>query len=104
MVTQNRGGATFWVGKQAAPGGKFTPLWRQRGAVGHYDYGVLTMARTLGADDPNQVAINGRRVLVGWVDKDKAAAQSLARDLSLSPRDPPHLESFHAYFLVLGCI
>ena len=34
------------------------------GAVGHYDHGSLTMARTL--SDPNQVAKNGRRVLIGW--------------------------------------
>ena len=31
----------------------------QVGAVGHYDYGSLTMARTLGSD-PNQVAKNGQ--------------------------------------------
>ena len=47
VVTQNRGGATFWVGAQAN-GGKFQPYWDKPGAVGHYDYGDLTMARTLG--------------------------------------------------------
>lgn len=76
-----------WVGKQE-PGGQFTAHWDKVGAVGHYDYGVLTMARTLGSD-PNQVAKNGRRVLVGWIqddprDQDVAASQSLARDLTLS--------------------
>jgi sucrose-6-phosphate hydrolase SacC (GH32 family) len=82
VVTQNEGGATYWVGKQAN-GSKFVPYWDNVGAVGHYDYGSLTMARTLGAD-PNQVAINGRRVLVGWIGGWTGASQSLARDLSLS--------------------
>ena len=40
------------------------------------------MARTLGSD-PNQVAKNGRRVLVGWIGG-TPASQSLSRDLSLS--------------------
>ena len=44
--------------------------------------GSLTMARTLGSD-PNQVAVNGRRVLIGWIGG-TPASQSLARDLSLS--------------------
>jgi hypothetical protein len=70
------------VGKQAA-GGQFTPYWDKVGAVGHYDYGSLTMARTLGSD-PNQVAKNGRRVLVGWIGGGSPASQSLARDLTLS--------------------
>ena len=52
------------------------------GAVGHYDYGSLTMARTLGSD-ANQVAKNGRRVLLGWIGG-TPASQSLARDLTLS--------------------
>ena len=47
-------GATFWVGKQEAAGGQFNAYWDKVGAIGHYDYGVLTMARTLGSD-PNQV-------------------------------------------------
>ena len=42
-------------------GGSFTAYWDKPGAVGHYDYGSLTMARTLGSD-PNQV-----RVAVGVV-------------------------------------
>ena len=83
VVTQNRAGATFWVGKQEA-GGKFDAMWDVPGAVGHYDYGSLTMARTLGSDDPNQVLVNGRRVLLGWIGG-RLASQSLARDLSLSP-------------------
>ena len=78
VVTQNRAGATFWVGKQPIPGGKFTPLWNVRGAVGHYDYGALSMARTLGSDNPNQVAAKGRRVLVGWVESDKAVVLTWA--------------------------
>lgn len=83
VVTQNRAGPTFWVGKQAN-GSKFTPYWDKIGAVGHYDYGSLTMARTLGSD-PNQVAVNGRRVLIGWIGGGNPASQSLARDLTLSP-------------------
>jgi len=81
VVTQNRPGPTFWVGKQAN-GGSFDAFWDKVGAVGYYDYGSLTMARTLGSD-PNQVAVNGRRVLVGWIGG-TPASQSLARDLSLS--------------------
>jgi len=81
VVTQNRAGPTFWVGQQAN-GSAFEPFWDKIGAVGHYDYGTLTMARTLGSD-PNQVALNGRRVLVGWIGG-TPASQSLARDLTLS--------------------
>jgi sucrose-6-phosphate hydrolase SacC (GH32 family) len=82
VVTHNRGGATYWVGTQKN-GGKFEALWDKVGAVGHYDYGSLTMARTLGSDS-NQVALNGRRVLLGWIGGGSPASQSLARDLSLS--------------------
>eukprot|EP00040_Diaphanoeca_grandis_P043581 m.9702 g.9702 ORF g.9702 m.9702 type:complete len:637 (-) comp7875_c0_seq1:107-2017(-) len=82
VVTQNNAGPTYWVGKQAN-GSKFVPFWDKIGAVGHYDYGSLTMARTLGSD-PNQVAKNGRRVLLGWIGGGSPASQSLARDLSLS--------------------
>ena len=57
VVTQNRAGPTYWVGKQAN-GSKFVPYWDNVGAVGHYDYGSLTMARTLGSD-PNQVRNKG---------------------------------------------
>jgi len=53
VVTQNNAGPTFWVGKQS-PGKPFDAFWDKVGAVGHYDYGSLTMARTLGGD-PNQV-------------------------------------------------
>lgn len=41
------------------------------------------MARTLGSD-ANQVAKNGRRVLLGWIGGTTPASQSLARDLTLS--------------------
>jgi len=81
VVTQNRAGATYWVGTQQA-GGQFDAFWDKDGAVGHYDYGSLTMARTLGSD-PDQVSKNGRRVLLGWIGG-TPASQSLARDLSLS--------------------
>lgn len=81
VVTQNNAGPTYWVGKQEA-GGQFNAYWDKVGAIGHYDYGSLTMARTLGSD-PNQVAKNGRRVLVGWIGG-TPASQSLARDLTLS--------------------
>jgi hypothetical protein len=93
VVTQNQGHPAFWVGKQGN-GSTFKPLWpgpdQKFGAVGQYDYGGLTMARTLGGD-PNQVATNGRRVLIGWIGEfgfnwhSSAPCQSLARDLSLSP-------------------
>ena len=44
VVTQNRAGATYWVGKQTSgPGGAFEPFWDKPGAVGFYDYGSLTM-------------------------------------------------------------
>jgi hypothetical protein len=82
VVTQNNAGPTYWVGKQE-PGGQFEAYWDKVGAVGHYDYGSLTMARTLGSD-PNQVAKNGRRVLLGWIGGGAPASQSLARDLTLS--------------------
>ena len=85
VLTQNRVGPTFWVGQQSN-GGPFTAYWGKRGAIGHYDYGDLTMARTLGGD-PNQVAVGGRKVLIGWIGGGKyrtPASQSLARDLSLS--------------------
>jgi hypothetical protein len=95
VVTQNGGGGpdrgpggyatpgpSYWVGKQQAPGGQFEAYWDKVGAVGHYDYGSLTMARTLGSDS-NQVAKNGRRVLLGWIGG-TPASQSLARDLTLS--------------------
>lgn len=64
VVTQNRVGATFWVGKQSN-GGPFTPYWDRIGAVGHYDYGSLTMARTLGGT-PNQVRSTAVRGEIGW--------------------------------------
>ena len=45
---------------------------------------AFSMARVLG--DPLQYTMRtGRRVLVGWVGNQTFAAQSLARDLSLSP-------------------
>jgi hypothetical protein len=86
VVTQNSHASTFWAGRQEN-GGKFEPFWGKTGAVGWYDYGVLTMARTLGSASPNQVAVNGRRVLVGWIGTNGGNdAQSLARDLTLSPQ------------------
>merc|ERR1712137_249649 len=52
----------------------------------------MYMARTLGSHDSNQVNHKGRRVLIGWAGvnnigggKDHLSAQSLPRDLSLSP-------------------
>jgi len=87
VVTENRNGAHYWVGRQQdGPGGRFTPYWERIGAVGHYDYGSLTMARTLGGG-ANQVSQKGRRVLIGWANgAPSLAAQSLPRDLSLSPQ------------------
>lgn len=43
----------------------------------------LSMARTLGSD-ANQVAKEGRRVLIGWLGGGAGASQTLAQDLSLS--------------------
>ena len=37
-------------------GGQFNPYWDKVGAVGKYDYGVLTMARTLGGGGTNDTA------------------------------------------------
>jgi len=75
----------FWVGRQSN-GSTFEPYWSVPGAVGHYDYGSLTMARTLGSSDANQVAVPGRRILIGSIGHPAAgASQSLPRDLSLSP-------------------
>ena len=84
-------GQSFWVGRQPQPGGPFSAYWDRYGAVGHHDYGDLFMARTLGSES-NQVAANGRRVLIGWISDcngggcvDYFASQSVPRDLSLSP-------------------
>ena len=82
VVTQNNFKPTFWVGTQAN-GSTFEAMWDKVGAVGHYDYGSLTMARTLGGD-VNQVVGGGRKVLIGWIGGGSPASQSLARDLSLS--------------------
>ena len=86
VVTQNAKGANYWIGTQSN-GSNFTVDWTDFGSTGYYDYGSLTMARTLGGD-PNQVAKPGRRTLVGWigtknVEKPGPASQSLARDLTL---------------------
>lgn len=54
----------------------------------------LSMARTLGSEEADQVTKPGRRVLIGWTGPaDTAAfnggsAQSLPRDLSLDPAQP----------------
>lgn len=79
----------FWVGQQN-PGWPFSAYWDKTGAVGHHDYGDLFMARTLGSES-NQVAVPGRRVMIGWISEchgggchDPFASQSLPRDLSLS--------------------
>ena len=81
VITQNRAGATYWVGEQAN-GSVFSPYWEKEGAVGYYDHGVLSMARTLGGPT-NQVMTKGRKVLVGWL-IGNTQSQSLPRDLSLS--------------------
>jgi hypothetical protein len=100
VVTQNwernHASATYWVGKQKN-GGQFEAYWDKIGAVGHYDYASLTMAKTLGSD-PNQVALNGRRVLIGQIGGESGhvtapASQSLARDLTLS-KDYELLQAF----------
>ena len=84
-------GQSFWVGQQQ-PGWPFSAYWDRPGAVGRHDYGDLFMARTLGSTNSNQVAVNGRRVMIGWISAccgggcmDPFASQSLPRDLSLSP-------------------
>ena len=50
----------------------------------------LSMARTLGSPEPDQVSMPGRRVLIGWtgpseVWQNQGSAQSLPRELSLAP-------------------
>ena len=69
------------VGSQAN-GSPFVPYWDKVGAVGYYDNGVLSMARTLGGPT-NQVTTPGRKVLVGWL-MGGSQSQSLPRDISLS--------------------
>jgi len=57
----------------------------------------LSMARTLGSEEADQVTKPGRRVLIGWVGPAQnknfqgGSAQSLPRDLSLDPSDPSRL-------------
>eukprot|EP00299_Pterocystis_sp_00344_P013836 c6820_g1_i1.p1 GENE.c6820_g1_i1~~c6820_g1_i1.p1 ORF type:complete len:642 (-),score=131.63 c6820_g1_i1:877-2802(-) len=94
------GYTTYFVGLQD-DGQEFRPDWNKVGAV---DYGgfapylragmkgldaisdtegmVFGMSRTFGARDPNHVNVNGRRVLVGWL-QGHVALMSLPRDLSL---------------------
>ena len=48
--------------------------------------GRLAMVRTLGSESPNQVAVPGRRVAVGWI-SGLGNAMSLPRDLSLLDDD-----------------
>eukprot|EP01047_Picozoa_sp_COSAG01_P035633 COSAG01_NODE_2746_length_7150_cov_2.735924_4_plen_738_part_00 len=69
----------YWLGRQHN-GSTFEPMWN---VSGHYDYGVMTMAKVI--SKPQQVAVPGRRTLVGWIGGNSIASQSLARDLSLSP-------------------
>ena len=69
----------YWLGRQHN-GSTFEPMWN---VSGHYDYGVVTMAKVISA--PQQVAVAGRRTLVGWIGGNTIASQSLGRDLSLSP-------------------
>eukprot|EP01052_Picozoa_sp_SAG31_P029343 SAG31_NODE_2909_length_4921_cov_6.411240_5_plen_595_part_00 len=106
----------YFIGRQAN-GSRFTDLqggssFSAPGATGMIDWGAftirrnrhgsgrgldaiiggqhrsLTMARTLGST-PNQVAVTGRRVIVGWIARGPGvpadSAQSLPQDLSLGP-------------------
>ena len=57
----------------------------------------LSMARTLGSEEADQVSKPGRRVLIGWVGPahnkvfSGGSAQSLPRELSLNPEQPSQL-------------
>ena len=42
-------------GRTQQNGSALEPLWGAVGAVGHYDYGGMTMARTVSVDSANQV-------------------------------------------------
>ena len=61
----------------------------------------LSMARTLGSEEADQVSKPGRRVLIGWTGpfpaaalKKQGSAQSLARDLSASSDGKTLLQAF----------
>lgn len=61
----------------------------------------LSMARTLGSEEADQVSQPGRRVLIGWTGPapgeilgGSASAQSLPRDLSLDPESSRMLQRF----------
>eukprot|EP00472_Partenskyella_glossopodia_P002350 CAMPEP_0197532572 /NCGR_PEP_ID=MMETSP1318-20131121/40238_1 /TAXON_ID=552666 /ORGANISM="Partenskyella glossopodia, Strain RCC365" /LENGTH=591 /DNA_ID=CAMNT_0043089181 /DNA_START=17 /DNA_END=1792 /DNA_ORIENTATION=- len=55
--------------------------------------GKFMMARVLGSTDPNQVAVPGRRVMVGWLYSSSASLLSMSRELSLS-KDLELLQKF----------
>ena len=59
-----RGGRTFWCGTNQQNGNALEPLWDKVGAVGHYDYGGLTMARTVSVESPNQVYGRQQRIVM----------------------------------------
>lgn len=82
VFTANQRATTYYIGEQSN-GGPLTVDYAREGAVGVIDFGDYTMARTFGSD-PNQVNVEGRRVIVGWI-LSTPASQSLARDLSFAP-------------------
>ena len=57
-----------------------------------------SMARTLGDPSGQTVATKGRKVMVAWIGNGTFAAQSLPRDLSLSPADGSLRKASRRYF------
>eukprot|EP00935_MAST-01C_sp_MAST-1C-sp1_P000043 g43.t1 len=76
---------TYYMGTQSN-GGPLTVDFSKAGTLGVIDHAkTYTMARTLGdLTNANQVSVNGRRVIVGWIGGGSLASQSLARDVTLS--------------------
>ena len=87
VVTQNNGGATFWVGQQTGgPGAPFEPLWDTPGAVGYYDFGSLTMARTLGSRERRSAVLGARRAPAVLTPRRASSAGPPCTCLEASPR------------------
>lgn len=90
-VLANTGvGSAFWCGRQEGPGSQMQAYWDKPGAVGFYDYGVITCARTITQDVNKVLPHEARHTLSGNIEFPWhgmfVASQSLARDLSLSPQ------------------
>ena len=88
LANTNGGGSGFWCGRQSGPGTQMQAYWDKIGAIGIYDYGVITCARTITKDVNKVLPREARHTLSGNIESPwhhmHAASQSLARDLSLS--------------------